>query len=138
MATQEHPNAKVVREGMDAMQRGDAQWMQDHLSDDVVWHVGGNSRSAGDIRGKDSVLQYFGAMGEGSAELDVHDIIANDDHAVVLGTARLTAPDGDSVEYRFVNVFHIQDGKTTEAWGMAENDAVSDPFFDKLAASQGA
>jgi hypothetical protein len=31
------------------------------------------------------------------------------------------------------NVLHIKDGKTTEAWGMSENDAVTDPIWDKLA-----
>jgi hypothetical protein len=32
-----------------------------------------------------------------------------------------------------VNVFHIADGKITEAWGMAENDAVTDPIWDEFA-----
>jgi ketosteroid isomerase-like protein len=73
--------------------------------------------------------------GGGGMELDLHDIMATDDHTVVLGTAHLTAPDGDSIKYNFVNVFHIKDGKVTDAWGMTENDALTDAFFDKLASS---
>ena len=129
----EHPNAALVRESFSAMDRGDTQWLEDHLADDVVWHVGGNSRVAGEYRGKDAAMQYFAAGTGGSNDIDVHDVLANDDHTVVLGTAHMQAPDGDRVDYRFVNVFHVREGKVTEVWGMSENDAVTDPFFEKIA-----
>ena len=67
----------------------------------------------------------------------VHDVIANDEHTLVLGTAVVTAPSGASVEYNYVNVFHIADGKVTEVWGLAENDAVTDPIWDEFAAAAG-
>jgi hypothetical protein len=128
----EHPNVALIRESFAAMDRGDTRWLEDHLADDVVWHVGGNSRAAGEYRGKDAVMQLFAASGGGPNGIDVHDVLANDDHTIVLGTAHLEAPDGDRVDYRFVNVFHIREGRVTEVWGMAENDAETDPFFDKL------
>jgi hypothetical protein len=31
-----------------------------------------------------------------------------------------------------VNVFHVHDGKATEVWGMAENDADVDTFLDAV------
>ena len=135
MTEHEHPNVALARESFDAMQRGDTQWLSDHLADDVVWHVGGNSRTAGEHRGKDTVLQMTGSVTGGESTLDIHDILANDDHTIVVGTAHLVAPDGDRVDYRYVNIFHIRDGKVTEAWGMAENDAETDAFFDKFAPS---
>jgi ketosteroid isomerase-like protein len=131
MTEHEHPNAALVRESISALQRGDSQWLSDHLADDVVWHVGGNSKAAGEYRGKETVIRM--TPSGGSNRIETHDVLANDDHAVVLGNAHLEAPDGDSVDYRFVNVFHISDGKVTEAWGMAENDAELDAFFDKMA-----
>lgn len=129
----EHPNATLLREMWDAMERGDMEWLDGHVADDIVWHVGGNSRSAGTYRGKDVVAQMM-SSGPGTDALKVvtHDIVANDEHAVVLGTATATAPSGASVEYNFVNVFHLDGDKVTEAWGMAENDAVTDPIWDEF------
>jgi hypothetical protein len=68
----------------------------------------------------------------GSPSVDIHDIVGNDDHVVVLGSASASAADGSGAEWKYVQVFHVRDGKTTEVWGMAENDAAVDPFLDGL------
>ena len=134
----EHPNAALVREMFAAMERGDVQWLEDHTADDIVWHTGGNSRAAGVRRGKDEVRELMGAAASSDTmKAQVHDVIANDEHTVVLGTAVVTAPSGASVEYNYVNVFHVAGGKITEAWGLAENDAVTDPIWDEFAATAG-
>jgi len=131
---QEHPNVTLVRDLFAAMDRGDMQWVEDHTSDDIVWHTGGNSRAAGVRRGKDAVRESMATMADaGTMKADVHDVIGDDEHTVVLGTAVVTAPSGKSVEYNYVNVFHIADGKVTEAWGLAENDAETDPIWDEFA-----
>lgn len=135
MAQQEHPNVSIVREGFEAFQKGDMEWMDAHLSDGVIWHVGGNSKWAGSYEGKAKVLDFFGRQAQalgGPPSLDIHDILGNDEHVVVLGTASATAPDGSSAEWKYAQIFHIQDGKATEVWGMAENDAAVDPFLDAL------
>ena len=135
MTHHEHPNVALVREGFAAFERGDFAWMDQHLADDVVWHVGGNSKWAGAYQGKDKVLEYFARQAQamaGPVSADVHDILGDDDHVVVLGSASATAADGSGAEWKYVQVFHIRDGKTTEVWGMAENDAAVDPFLDSL------
>ena len=134
----DHPNATLVREMFAAMDRGDMQWIEDHTADDIVWHTGGNSKAAGVRRGKEAVRASMAAMAEpGAMKADVHDVIGNDEHTVVLGTAVVTAPSGASVEYNYVNVFHITDGMITEVWGLAENDAVTDPVWDEFASAAG-
>jgi uncharacterized protein len=135
MTHHEHPNVTVVREGFEAFQRGDLGWMDQHLADDVVWHVGGNSKWSGAYRGKAKVLEYFASQAQATGRpptTDIHDILGNDDHVVVLGTASASAADGSSAEWRFVQIFHVRDEKATEVWGMAENDAAVDPFLDSL------
>jgi ketosteroid isomerase-like protein len=135
MTHEEHPNVAIVREGFEAFQKGDMEWMDQHLSDDVIWHIGGNSKWSGAYEGKAKVLDFFArqtqAMG-GAPSVDIHDILGNDDHVVALGTASATGPDGSSAEWKYAQVFHIKDGKATEVWGLAENDAAVDPFLDSL------
>ncbi|MDH4111588.1 MAG: nuclear transport factor 2 family protein [Actinomycetota bacterium] len=131
---EEHSNATLIGEMFAAMERGDLQWLEGHIADDIVWHTGGNSRAAGVRRGKAEVREMMGAMTGDAMKADTHDIVANDDHTVVLGTATVTAPSGKSVEYNYVNVFHIAGDKVTEVWGFAENDAETDPIWDEFAA----
>jgi uncharacterized protein len=128
----EHPNVSLIREMNAAMERGDMTFLEDHTADDIVWHTGGNSRAAGTRRGKDEVRQMMGAMTGDSMKVQTHAIIGDDDHVVVLGTANATAPSGRSVEYNYVNVFHVAGDKVTEVWGMAENDAETDPIWDEF------
>ena len=129
----EHQNVTLIREMFAAMERGDASFLEDHISEDIVWHTGGNSRAAGVRRGKDEVRQMMGAMTGDAMKAQTHAIIGDDDHTVVLGSAVVTAPSGKSVEYNYVNVFHVAGDKVTEVWGMSENDAETDPIWDEFA-----
>jgi ketosteroid isomerase-like protein len=129
----EHPNVALIREMLGAMERGDVEFLEGHVADDIVWHTGGNSRAAGTRRGKDEVRQMMGAMTGDGMKVQTHAIVGDADHTVVLGTANVTAPSGKSVEYNYVNVFHVSGDKVTEVWGMAENDAETDPIWDEFA-----
>jgi hypothetical protein len=76
MTHHEHPNVTLAREGLEAMQRGDMAWIDEHLADDVVWHVGGNSKWAGAYQGKAQVLDLFTRQGQamgGMPSVEVHD-----------------------------------------------------------------
>jgi uncharacterized protein len=133
MAHHEHPNVTLAREGFAAFDRGDTAWMDEHMADDVVWHVGGNSKWAGAYEGKAAILGMFARQTEAAqTTAEVHDVVGNDDHVVVLGTATARAADGSSAEWKYTQIFHMKDGKVTEVWGMAENDAAVDPFLDAL------
>src|SRR6266571_1547627 len=111
MAHHEHPNVTLVKEGFDALEKGDMSWFDQHTADDVVWHVGGNSKWAGTYEGKAKVMDLFGrqmqAMGS-APEVEIHDVLGNDDHVISLGTAKATGPDGTAAEWKWVQVFHIK------------------------------
>jgi ketosteroid isomerase-like protein len=120
MTQHEHPNVAVVREGFEAMQRGDTAWIDQHLADDVVWHVGGNSKWAGAYQGKQNVLEFFARQTQstdGPPSVDIHDILGNDDHVVVLGSARATARDGSSAEWKYIQVSTSGTGRRPRSGG---------------------
>jgi ketosteroid isomerase-like protein len=88
-----HPNEDLLRQGYDAFARGDMDWLGEHFADDIVWHVPGQHQFAGDHRGKDAVFALFAKQMEltgGSFRLDIHDVLANDEHGVALATATAT------------------------------------------------
>jgi uncharacterized protein len=126
-----HPNEDVVRRGYEAFAAGDVAAMTELLADDVVWHTPGRSSISGDQTGRDAVLQFFGKLAEdtgGTFKLDVHDIVGNDEHVVVL--ADLSAEkEGRSLSTHGVNIFHVKDGKITEAWGAADDQYAADEFW---------
>jgi ketosteroid isomerase-like protein len=135
MTHHEHPDVVRVRQGFDAFRTGDTQRMDELLADDVVWHVGGKSKLSGTYRGKQEVTSLFGKQGQifgESPRVDVHDILGNDRHVIAIGTASVDDPDGGTVEWRFANVFHIEDGKAKEVWGLADETSTSDALIDKL------
>jgi uncharacterized protein len=123
-----HPNAVLLRRGKEAFVRGDIESAKELLAEDLVVHTSGLGPFAREYRGRDAFLGYIRQVMElsgGTYRQELHDILASDDHAVALVTARATR-NGTSVEYHSAEIFHIRDGRATEAWFMNDNP---DPDF---------
>lgn len=126
-----HPNEELLRTGYSAFSAGDMGTVQALFSEDITWHNGGSNALSGDYQGHDAVFAMFGQIMEitgGTFRLDIHDILANDTHGVVLLTARATR-DGQEVSVREANIWHLADGKATEFWDFAEDDGDLDRLF---------
>jgi ketosteroid isomerase-like protein len=126
-----HPNEDLVRRGYEAFATGDVATMSDLFTDDIVWHTPGRSSISGDQKGKQAVLEFFGRIGQetgGSFKLDIHDVLANDEHVVVLA-ASTGERNGKSLKANVVNIFHLKDGKVTEVWGHADDQYTVDEFW---------
>jgi ketosteroid isomerase-like protein len=126
-----HPNEELARKGYDAFAAGDLDTIREILADDIQWHVGGRSPLAGDYKGKDEVFAFFAKLVElsgGTFRVDVHDVLANDEHAVVLGTNRATR-DGKELNDNIVAVYHNKDRKTVEAWFHPGDQYATDEFW---------
>ena len=114
----EHPNATLFRRGYEAFSSGDLDTLRSTFQPDIVWHVGGRSRYAGDKRGIDSTLAFFVELTQitdGTFRLDVHDIVANDEHAVALVNAH-NELGGTSYDQLGTHVAHVKDGRLSESW----------------------
>ena len=126
-----HPNEELVRKGFDAFGKGDMDTIRGLFADDIVWHAPGRGPLAGDFRGIDEVLQQFGRVFEmtgGTFSLEIHDILANDDHVVALVHAE-GERGGKKLAQNGVQVFHIKDGKVTEQWLHADDQYAADQFW---------
>ena len=127
-----HPNEDLVREGFAAFGRGDLDALRDqYFAGDIRWHIPGRSPVSGDYDGVAQVLGLFGRFFElagGTLRLELHDVLANDEHAVALYTTRAER-EGRRLEDNTVSTFHIRDGKVTEAWTQGTDLYASDEFW---------
>ena len=122
----EHPNASLVRKALDSFNEGGAQ-AAEFLSDDIVWHEIGRAEP---IRGKQALAALFGGDTPPDFEIkaDVHDVVANDEHAVALVEATAQRA-GRTFKYRTAEIVHIRDGKITERWAFSDDTAAINEFF---------
>ncbi len=129
----EHPNVAVVRRALQAMTEQDMSKAQEEMAvvdafmaDDIVWHEIGRAEPR---RGKDELraAMMSGAQ-DYSIAYEVHDVLANDDHAVALGTATATRGDA-TLTYMTTEIFHMRDGKATERWAFSDDTAAIVAFF---------
>ena len=125
-ATTEHPNATLVRNGLEAFNRGDIAGFAAIVADDVVWHQIGAETLHGTQAMRDAMPQ--GEV-DWNITADVHDVVANDDHAIALVDAHATRGDGRKLDYRTAEILHIRDGKITERWAFSDDTQRITDFF---------
>jgi ketosteroid isomerase-like protein len=126
---EEHPNVALVRRGYAAFGSGDMGTLRELIAADVVWHSGGNNPLTGDYEGIDATLGLFGRLFEISGsdlKQELHAVLADDEHAVVLIKQHLGRPDGRTYDANDVHVFHVKDGKVVEFWGLPGDQAAND------------
>jgi ketosteroid isomerase-like protein len=128
----EQRNVEMARKGYQAFNEQHIEDVMDTIDDDIVWHVGGDNPIAGEYKGKEALMGLFAKFGqllEGTYEADVHDILASEDHTVVLGTYTATRR-GRTHSARFVDIIHPRgDGKAKEFWRFYEDAAAEDEFL---------
>lgn len=107
----------VVEEYIDAIAEGDIERVGEFIADDIVVHIPGNNPMSGDYRGREEVLAHYRSLFErteaagGSIEVDMHDLLASDDHVVALSRRTFAG-----VDARAVAIYHVDDGKIEEVW----------------------
>ena len=127
----EHPNAVLLRQALEAFNRGDIQQFADLVADDVEWHQIGEPEV---LHGKAALAASM--PGEGAADFeitaDVHDVVANDEHTIALVNAT-GRRGGQTLEYRTAEIMHFRDGKVTERWAFSNDTEAIAKFFGVVA-----
>jgi ketosteroid isomerase-like protein len=119
----------LLRRAYEAAGDGDLQPLLDALTDDVTWQDSTLGPLAGEYRGKQEVLAFFGKMAEvygGTLRLEVVDILANDQHGVVL-TREQGESAGKAVAWNGVQVWTFRDGRCARF--LAVNDGTYNRFW---------
>lgn len=120
----EHPNVEMVRRAHEAIAHGGFAAMADYLADDVVWHEIGRSEPR---HGKAELAAGTGDV-DYEITFEVHDILGNDEHVIVLGDAHGTRA-GKTLDYRTAEIYHVRDGKISERWAFSDDTAAITAFF---------
>jgi len=120
--SERHAHARLVREFHERQNRFYAGAEQGPvgamLSDDVTWHVPGESAIAGDYHGREAVLRYFARrreLSDATFRIDVRGVLADDERAVVLAGGEVEHG-GETFAWGTVSVFRVARGKIAECW----------------------
>jgi ketosteroid isomerase-like protein len=121
-----------LRGGYEAFQTANMDALRnEYFTPDVVWHTPGRSQISGDHKGVDEVLANFAKSFEltnGTFSVELHDVLANDEHGVALATVR-GERNGKKVEDNYTHVVHFRDGKVAESWIHQWDVYTVDEFF---------
>ncbi len=122
----DQPYAQLVREAMEAFNRGDYDAFGALIADDVVWHTIG---AAEPLRGKAAMAEGLGGGdADFSISADVHAVTEGEGHVVVLVKAHATRGDA-SLDYDTAEIFHVRDGLITERWAFSDDTSRIVEFF---------
>ena len=126
-----HPNIAIVRRFYTAFIARDTQRIWEFAGDNLVFHVAGRSRWAGDYIGREEILRLFHTVGQAagnSVRLTVHDVVGGEEHVVGLHHATATLA-GKSLSLNGTAVCHVQAGKITELWLGWQSQRTFDEFW---------
>jgi ketosteroid isomerase-like protein len=120
-----HPNEALLRKAYADFGAGDIDAFWAACSDGFTFNVPGKSQVSGSFKGREQFMGMLGTVMQasgGAFEETVHDVLANDEHGVVLAVHRFTR-DGKPREYRTAHIYHINNGKLQECWEQPQDQA---------------
>lgn len=130
----QHANVARVRDAYAAFSTGDLNGALKDLADDAVFHFNGEGPNSGDHKGRDAIEKALIAAFEltgGTQMLEIKDVFADDNHAIVVLHETATRTDGATLDMDEVHVLTIDpDGKITDLWDVPADPDVHDAFFD--------
>lgn len=119
---------------LDAYADHDRDAMADSLTDDAVWHVGGNHRLSGDYRGRAAILDYFDTVRQetgDSMRLEPLEVLANERHGAAF--LSVTAErHGRRLDAVLADAFRFAaDGRIEEFWAHSADQPAIDEFWEE-------
>ena len=130
-----HPNVQLLRDFHERQNRfyagGDQEPVRAMLTEDVIWHVPGDSAIAGQHRGRSEVLAMFARrreLGHATFRIDVRGVLADDQRAVILAGGRVERG-GQTAAWGTVGIFRIAAGRIAECWVIPHDQHAFDEIW---------
>lgn len=120
-----HPSEALLRRAYTAFNEGNVEGFMAAFAVNAVLHG-----ADADVRGRPAiraVVEQLREMAGGTLHIEVHDVLANDEHAVVLQVTRAERA-GRVLADRVAYVFHLRDGLVTDAWFQGD-PRIQDEFW---------
>ena len=122
---------KVFETYTEGLSKGNLEVVFATMSDDIVWHMGGESSLSGVIVGKQALGERLGEFSKRSN--GTFRVITNwatdEDRFVVASVVSLAERDGEKLHDPGIDLFRIEDGKIQEVWTFAEQQEKEDKFW---------
>lgn len=112
---------EMMRRYLDQILAGDLEGAAENYTDDVVVHFAGWKDTQGRGAYRAAVAEMMGMVD--SLQVEEHDLLVGDDHAVVLNGWHITK--GDRKErVNHVIIYHTEGDQISDIWVVAEELAV--------------
>ena len=116
----------------EALSKGDFEAVFDIMSDNIVWHMGGESSLSGIIKGKQALgerLGEFAKRSNGTFRV-ITNWAASNDCFVAASVVSLAERGEEKLNNLGIDLFRIEDKKIQEVWTFSEQQTVEDKFWD--------
>jgi uncharacterized protein len=127
----EHPGIQRIKEGYGHFAEGRYEELGKLFAGDAVWHVRGDTPLAGDKVGRKAICSFLRSLAEDTHEsfmIEVHDVLANDRHIVVLAHTTVHRDEGTYTADE-VHVFCTRGDEISEAWGFTSDPGARGKFW---------
>ena len=127
-----HPNEDLVRQGYKAFGEGDMDTLRSMYAPDAVHSATGNNPLAGDYKGADEILAYYGQLFElsgGTFSAELKSIAVEGDDTIVATHRNKGQRDGKTLDQDETLTFTIDGGKFTRLEEKHSDPAAYDAFW---------
>jgi ketosteroid isomerase-like protein len=126
-----HDNEELIRSGYEAFSKGEMETVAKLFAPDIRWNISGRNVISGTYSGQEETFAFFAKIMEltdGTFTVGVHDLLASDDHVVVLAKESASR-NGKSLESDDVHVWHVANRKAVEYWAISKDQHEVDEFW---------
>ena len=116
----------------EALSKGDFEAVFEIMSDNIVWHMGGESSLSGIIKGKQALgerLGEFAKRSNGKFRV-ITNWAASNDCFVVANVVSLAEREEEKLNNPGIDLFRIENKKIQEVWTFSEQQESEDKFWD--------